>query len=628
MADISILSRLISGVQRNVDLASNTLVVNAVKVGGGSGTDLTKTILDKLVTLQDGSDIANTVHHHDGRYYTETELADATATSGTDLIGDDNTYSNFTPTAATAKGAFAGIDSALANAAGTSFADDVFEITDNTTPSKKIVFQASGITAATTRTITMPDADVDLGDIATNNAKVSADGLVTTHSDVTSAGSGSIISTAERNKLSGIEALADVTDATNVAAAGATMDADTDVSANGWVVDEDDMVSDLATKVPTQQSVKAFVATQLSSAKSYQGGYNAATDTPSLDDGSPIAGITSGDVYDVTVAGTFFTIEVEAGDSLRATIDTPTLEAHWTIVQSNLTAASIKTQYESNADTNEFSDAEQTKLSNISGTNTGDEAAASTTVAGIAEIATVAEIDTGTDDTRTISPLGLAGSQIQTDVTANNAKVGYTAAAAKSDVVNDSITDGNTDTAPSENAVFDALAGKQTASANLDEADTFFGATDLSGSEAETLSDGSDADALHKHSAVKEDLVAGETLPAGLKAVRYAKAADAGFVAGRAYLADKDASTADDFHVAGLVVAAGEVITAAINNVVKAGKITATAHGFTIGGPIYLGTAGALTSTAPSTTDEAVVIVGMARDANTIDVRVQIMGIN
>jgi len=39
--------------------------------------------------------------------------------------------------------------------------------------------------------------------------------------------------------------------------------ADTDVSGNGWVVDEDDMVSDLDTKVPTQQSVKAYVDAQV-----------------------------------------------------------------------------------------------------------------------------------------------------------------------------------------------------------------------------------------------------------------------------------------------------------------------------------------------------------------------------
>lgn len=76
------------------------------------------------------------------------------------------------------------------------------------------------------------------------------------------AGSGtnaSLMLPADKNKLDGIEALADVTDATNVDAAGATMNSDTDVSTNGWVVDEDDMVSDDPTKVPTQQSVKAYV---------------------------------------------------------------------------------------------------------------------------------------------------------------------------------------------------------------------------------------------------------------------------------------------------------------------------------------------------------------------------------
>jgi hypothetical protein len=40
---------------------------------------------------------------------------------------------------------------------------------------------------------------------------------------------------------------------------GATLNADTDVSGNSWVVDEDNMASDLDTKVPTQQSVKAYV---------------------------------------------------------------------------------------------------------------------------------------------------------------------------------------------------------------------------------------------------------------------------------------------------------------------------------------------------------------------------------
>lgn len=64
---------------------------------------------------------------------------------------------------------------------------------------------------------------------------------------------------ADGTKLDGIEAGADVTDATNVDAAGATMNTDTDVSSVSWVVDEDAMTSNLATKVPTQQSVKAYV---------------------------------------------------------------------------------------------------------------------------------------------------------------------------------------------------------------------------------------------------------------------------------------------------------------------------------------------------------------------------------
>jgi|GEM_PF-3573689 hypothetical protein len=68
----------------------------------------------------------------------------------------------------------------------------------------------------------------------------------------------------EKTKLSGIEAGADVTDATNVAAAGAVMESDASTASMSFVVDEDDMSSNSATKVPTQQSVKAYVDTGLS----------------------------------------------------------------------------------------------------------------------------------------------------------------------------------------------------------------------------------------------------------------------------------------------------------------------------------------------------------------------------
>ena len=63
----------------------------------------------------------------------------------------------------------------------------------------------------------------------------------------------------DKTKLDAIEALADVTDATNVDAAGAVMNSDSSTASMSFVVDEDNMASDSATKVPTQQSVKAYV---------------------------------------------------------------------------------------------------------------------------------------------------------------------------------------------------------------------------------------------------------------------------------------------------------------------------------------------------------------------------------
>ena len=47
----------------------------------------------------------------------------------------------------------------------TSFADDAFRVTDDGEVTAKIAFQASAISSGTTRTILMPDADVDLGSL-------------------------------------------------------------------------------------------------------------------------------------------------------------------------------------------------------------------------------------------------------------------------------------------------------------------------------------------------------------------------------------------------------------------------------------------------------------------------------
>lgn len=65
------------------------------------------------------------------------------------------------------------------------------------------------------------------------------------------------------SKLNGIEAGADVVSAASVNAAGAVMNSDTSTIDMSFVIDEDTMVSDLDTKVPTQQSVKAYVDNEI-----------------------------------------------------------------------------------------------------------------------------------------------------------------------------------------------------------------------------------------------------------------------------------------------------------------------------------------------------------------------------
>lgn len=114
------------------------------------------------------------------------------------------------------------------------------------------------------------------------------------------------------------------------------------------------------------------VNSTISGALIYKGGYDAATNAPLLD-ATPIAGIKTGWTYVVTTAGTFFAEGVQIGDMIIAKQDNPTLATHWTVVNKNIP----------------------------------DIIAASESAQGIIEIATTAEVTTGTDDTRAITPLKL-----------------------------------------------------------------------------------------------------------------------------------------------------------------------------------------------------------------------------
>lgn len=180
-----------------------------------------------------------------------------------------------------------------------------------------------------------------------------------------------VFSSSNWTKLQGIEAGADITDATNVNAAGAVMNSDTTTSAMNFVIDEDTMATNSATKVPTQQSVKAYVDNQVVGGLTYEGDYNAATNSPNLD--STPSGILQGEVYVVSVAGTFFTEAVEAGDMIIAKQNNPTSLAHWSVVNKNIPTI----------------------------------VDASTSAKGIVELATNTETSTGSDSTRAVTPAGL-----------------------------------------------------------------------------------------------------------------------------------------------------------------------------------------------------------------------------
>ena len=121
-----------------------------------------------------------------------------------------------------------------------------------------------GATVTTTGNIAV-GGTVDGRDVATDGSKL--DGIETAATaDQTGAqikalyeAESSAFTDAQFSKLAAIEASADVTDATNVNAAGAVMNTDASTASMSFTIDEDNMASDSATKLPSQQSVKAYV---------------------------------------------------------------------------------------------------------------------------------------------------------------------------------------------------------------------------------------------------------------------------------------------------------------------------------------------------------------------------------
>jgi hypothetical protein len=100
--------------------------------------------------------------------------------------------------------------------------------------------------------------------------------------------------------------------------------------------------NDNDTTIPTSAAVKNYVDSAVVGGLIYQGGYNAATNTPDLDT-NPSSAIRKGWTYTVTADGTFFTEQVRVGDVLIAEVNSPTTLADWTTVQNNVDLADLNT---------------------------------------------------------------------------------------------------------------------------------------------------------------------------------------------------------------------------------------------------------------------------------------------
>jgi len=177
----------------------------------------------------------------------------------------------------------------------------------------------------------------------------------------------------EKSKLAAIEASADVTDATNVDAAGAVMNSDSTTTAMSFVVDEDDMSSDSATKVPTQQSVKAYVDTEVAgvvdSAPSALNTLNelaaalgddanfSTTVTNSIGTKLPLAG--------GTMTGNIVMSGSQTVDGRDVSADGTKLDGIESGATADQTNAEIRAAVEAASDSNVFTDAEKTKLNGI-----------------------------------------------------------------------------------------------------------------------------------------------------------------------------------------------------------------------------------------------------------------------
>jgi hypothetical protein len=441
----------VSDVNHNVttNLTEGTTTATTVDVNSSDGTNATlvaaTTVRAGLLSSAKFDEIVlNTAKVSDIPDNVTTNLSTTTTATTNTVVSSDGTDAVLPAATTTVAGVMTGADKLKLD--GIETAADVTDATnvnaagavmntDSTTASMSFVIDEDNMvsdlaTKVPTQQSVKAYVDTEVGSVTPNSPTALSTGTVanTTYGITSDGGANDVILAAattslsgvmtgtDKTKLDGVEALADVTDATNVNAAGAVMNSDTTTASMSFVIDEDTLASNSATKVPTQQSVKAYVDGNLAAndAMIFKGTIGTGG-TLTLAAFNALVVYDAGWSYRVITAGTYKGVVAEVGDLFMSTVDRASagVDADWTVLQTNIDGAVVGPASAGSGNVATF-DGTSGKLIQdsgltISGSNTGDEPSASTTVQGIIEIATITETNTGTDATRAVSPDGLDG---------------------------------------------------------------------------------------------------------------------------------------------------------------------------------------------------------------------------
>ena len=563
--DISKLSRLIGGIHRDVDLTANTLVLQNVKLNLGGAKDVTfaGTLTDNRTITMPDTDV-NLGH-----------IANLQTLSGVAPAADDlGIFTGTTiPDNSTIKAALQSLETAVESISITpDFSDANFRISDNGDSTKKIAFEASAIATATTRTVSMPDANVNLAEV---NSSIQQDGSRVFTADQSMGG----------NKL------------TNLAAPTVGSDA-----ANKTYVDN--AVEGVKPKEAVRVATTANIT--LSGTQTIDG-----------------VAVVAGDrvlVKDQTAPEENGIYIVAAGVWSRATdFDqlTPINEIKGSYVAVSQGTANAGQVWVCNSDPTTLGTDPITFVyfNSITTLNGGD---------GITITGTTIDVDHDGQGLQFVSGqlvLELDGSTLSKS--ASGLKVGDAGISATQladdSVINSKIQDGAVD----ENKLAASVAGAGLTGGA--------GSPLAVGAPADASIEVNANDiAVNSAPLVRRSMVAGEAFAANTTwLVRLARN---GETAGRIYKADIDASSNDNFYVIGIAfstvaVSAGDSMTVIMLGEHVLQSSDSAFAGADVGKPVFLNTAGGFTVTAPSSVNEAVVKIGIVQNTNRLWVQPEVVGV-